>query len=465
MPHPAALLLAAILLSACSREGLGPEEVQVPVPEVALDLSVPTNPEGHPRLSAAADYACALSPEGAPVCMGEPYVDFGETHPPPGLRCTSVAASADLACCVQADSGEAACWGDLPRPAPQGSFSLLDGHEEATCGLRPDGSATCFRGSLRAPRGTFVRLAVGLDHVCGLTAEGAVECRGKDDKHQAHEPTGRFVDVVAGNWGTCALRTDGAVLCWGHELLTTLPRGPFVALSRAAHGACALTPEGRPVCWGDGPSDPAPEGAFEEIVTGGFFRCGLRQGGEVVDCWGHSLEGQFPLTSTAGGVPATWVSVDAGGVRAWFPEAPMRSAGVGPDGVPNEVWAVVGDSASSGAFYLKLEPLPEASRGRPPAELVAAREALLRGKLDAEDLARATFEAHALGPHPGIDATFEVELVEQRYVMRRREWLVGEHWVQLAVTHAPALIGTETRFRSFLDSAALVDGADPQSLK
>ena len=53
-------------------------------------------------------------------------------------------------------------------------------------------------------------------HVCGLRQDGSASCWGDDDYGQTTPPKGeRFIAISVGHSHTCELREDGVVLCWG----------------------------------------------------------------------------------------------------------------------------------------------------------------------------------------------------------------------------------------------------------
>ena len=87
-----------------------------------------------------------------------------------------------------------------PRPpAPSPRLTAGNGH---TCGVRTNGTATCWgyngHGQATAPTGTFTTLTAGSLHTCGLRTNGTAVCWGNNDGGQATSPAGTFTTLSAG---------------------------------------------------------------------------------------------------------------------------------------------------------------------------------------------------------------------------------------------------------------------------
>ena len=63
---------------------------------------------------------------------------------------------------------------------------------------------------------SFTAVAAGYRHSCGLRTDGSITCWGDDEFGQASPPSGSFTAVTAGGHHSCGLRTDGTITCWGH---------------------------------------------------------------------------------------------------------------------------------------------------------------------------------------------------------------------------------------------------------
>src|SRR5262249_31107259 len=114
-----------------------------------------------------------------------------------------------------------------------------------TCALRRDGSPACWgagtsascttdagaggcadRGQAMPPSGQrFIQISAGLAHTCGLRADGSVSCWGAGkpkgtglnvDSGQAAPPSeGRYKFISAGTLHTCGVNAAHKTECWG----------------------------------------------------------------------------------------------------------------------------------------------------------------------------------------------------------------------------------------------------------
>ena len=167
-----------------------------------------------------------------------------------------------------------------------------------TCGLRTDGTATCWGrdqfGERTPPAATtFTRLAAG--HSLLRTEERRDPgLLGSDAFGQSAPPSGAFIQVVAGWYHTCGLRVDRTLACWGRNDRGqgAPPRGAFTQVAAGGLHACGLRENGTLACWGDntrGQSAP-PAGTLTQITAGSWHSCGTRADGTFV-CWGDHSDG------------------------------------------------------------------------------------------------------------------------------------------------------------------------------
>ena len=63
--------------------------------------------------------------------------------------------------------------------------------------------------------GTFIAIDAGTYHTCGLRPDGTVTCWGENSYGQSAPPSGTFTAVSAGLDHSCGLRHDEVVICWG----------------------------------------------------------------------------------------------------------------------------------------------------------------------------------------------------------------------------------------------------------
>ncbi|MBI5505018.1 MAG: hypothetical protein HY899_09445 [Deltaproteobacteria bacterium] len=186
-----------------------------------------------------------------------------------------------------------------------------------TCGLREDGSVTCWgrdlEGQTTVPPGTYIQVSAGRLHTCGLLQSGAVVCWGDNSHLQCEPPAGTFTQVSAGGDHNCAMRPDGTLACWGYDASgqASPPSGTFTQLSSGAVHTCALRADGTAQCWGNDDSGQAtpPADIFTNVASGAYHSCGLHEDDSVV-CWGRSSEGQ------ATPPPAAFSQVSPGGYHS-----------------------------------------------------------------------------------------------------------------------------------------------------
>ena len=85
-------------------------------------------------------------------------------------------------------------------------------------GFRSSGSVPgTDAGSGDAPpaSGGFSAVSTGEWHSCGLRSDGSISCWGSNGEGQANPPDGAFTDVAAGSAHSCGLASDGSISCWG----------------------------------------------------------------------------------------------------------------------------------------------------------------------------------------------------------------------------------------------------------
>jgi alpha-tubulin suppressor-like RCC1 family protein len=237
---------------------------------------------------------------------------IGLTAPLPRLT-----AAADTTCRIRAD-GSLRCWGDL--------------------GFNETGAPDIK--TLSRPDARYKQVGIGVSHMCGLTFDGAVYCRGGNQRGQLG--TGNkadsydedvtvlqnalaFTSIAVGAYHTCALTQQGQPLCWGFgnqgrlgnnsnaDSLVPAPiAGPrrFTALAAGWLNTCGLTRDGEIYCWGGmrgagldrlGGTEPpiafTPERVpgnerFRQVVSGHGQVCALNAAGRAF-CWGGNEQGEL----------------------------------------------------------------------------------------------------------------------------------------------------------------------------
>ncbi|MCY4629781.1 MAG: protein kinase [bacterium] len=172
--------------------------------------------------------------------------------------CNATGCSPAVAKSASVPSTESASAAPAPPPfIPAATNSTLSAGDIYSCGLRADGTITCWgnndAGQLEVPAGSFAAVSAGWAHSCGLRADGTITCWGANDAGQLEEvPAGSFVAVSAGGAHSCGLRADGSITCWGWNDYGQLlvPAGSFVAIGAGGLHSCALRTDATIVCWG-----------------------------------------------------------------------------------------------------------------------------------------------------------------------------------------------------------------------
>jgi len=292
----------------------------------------------------------------------------------------SVSASWGFACGVRTVDHEVSCWSSsgqeglfLP-PAPPGPFASVHVGRSHACGLRPDGSVSCWgnglidgnsspsplltfesltsgyehacavrtddrtalcwganlRGQANPPQDVeFRSVSAGFDHTCGVDMDGAATCWGAAE---AGVPPGGvvFSSVAAGTKFSCGVvEGTGRIRCWGSDDAGVISRAPttgsFVAVTAGREHACAVRAGDRkPVCWGRdsaGETAPGPSvGAVEEISAGNLLTCAALAPDRRVRCWGAASpppSGEAFAAVSAGVAHACGIRRDDGALRCW----------------------------------------------------------------------------------------------------------------------------------------------------
>ena len=240
---------------------------------------------------------------------------------PPARDATFSAVSAGgfHSCGLRTD-GTITCWGGRAwdfgqTEAPGGVYSAVSAGWLHSCGLRSDGTITCWgkndEGQSEAPGGVYSAVTAGLGHACGLRSDGTITCWGGNYAGQSEAPGGVYSAVSASGLHSCGLRSDGTITCWGDNIdgQTEVPGGTYSAVSAGWLHACGLRSDGTITCWGSDWQTEAPGSVYSAVSAGQHHRCGLRSDGTIT-CWGDNLYGQ---TEVPGG---TYSAVSAGGLHS-----------------------------------------------------------------------------------------------------------------------------------------------------
>ena len=324
-------------------------------------------------------HACGLGPDGRVECWRS-FADWWRWSPEGAFA--AVSAGRDHACGIRSDA-TLECWspswppgaglpdltGRLPQPSggfagpepepvlepphglpdrqnwrthhiPSGPFAAISAGRDHTCGLRGDGSVTCWGpfGAESVAAGGIVALASGATWACGLDGTGRASCwtpgeRPSDDEDPA--APGAYRAISVGSHDGCGVRADGRIECWSLggldlDLQQRLGDGPHPTLHmgygealeyfptgggqfvRSQHG-CAIADGGAIDCWGTndrGQATPPPPwvgaGPYVAVAAGFHHTCALDDAREAI-CWGTPTDGQTdpppgPFTCSESGI-------------------------------------------------------------------------------------------------------------------------------------------------------------------
>ncbi len=230
---------------------------------------------------------------------------------PEGGRWSQVSVGHSHACALD-EEGYPTCWGtiagmEVADALPKERLAALETGPSTSCGLRAsDGSMICLNPdvdlvTVGEPKGSFKRLDVLEGRVCYERDSGEVGCQGVYplfDLTFPNPPVDVYnpVELNAGGLNLCVTDEAGRIRCWGREDYGILdpPAGTgYHSLALGQKHACVLNDRDEAVCWGyDGDKGvlDAPTGTFEALISGLYFTCGRRPGGDV-ECWGCRTEG------------------------------------------------------------------------------------------------------------------------------------------------------------------------------
>ena len=308
------------------------------------DVGQATPPSGvasFQSVDAGLYHTCGVTENGTVLCWGND--EFGQSTPPQD-RFLSVSAGGRHTCGVRIDLA-VACWGSniyghwfgrqwLRTDPPTLGYSPFL-HELKRSQDRNE--KYVWAGQASPPAGEFQSVSAGWDHTCGIRRDGSITCWGTpadswDSVHltevNATPPDGVFRSISAGFSHSCAVRLDGVIICWGYNsFLDTNPPGYVAVSTDGADYLCETPPVGSNTCWAkNGASDPAaPEGiptpaGFTAIVASNFSTCGLTDRAAIA-CWGATATpplGEFH--SVASGCA---VRMD-GSIECWGPARHSR---------------------------------------------------------------------------------------------------------------------------------------------
>ena len=299
------------------------------------------------QVDVSLDRVCALGVNGSVSCWSD------QSHP--WMRkgpFKMVATGAYGTCAIRMDD-TVACWdrvrsdlwkrashlefrsgrkGVLAALTPPDGLQFVSGGEDGYCGLRGDGTPTCWglygqRLMVNIPKVPMTTLSVAYRYACGLTKGGRELCWGDFDQPASRRGNGpykevatasevrclisdsgqlhclsrerrslpkperdSFVSVSVGDWGICAVTESGEARCWREGKVVAPLTGKYRVV-RVGSDVCGIRQDGDVVCSGSGERNHAPRGAFRSLAMGYQHACGVRRDGTLV-CWGDDSYGQ-----------------------------------------------------------------------------------------------------------------------------------------------------------------------------
>lgn len=233
-------------------------------------------------IAAGQNHTCAVDPAGAAWCWG--FNGYGETGDSvfPRTRATpnvvrgvtrlaKISAGAQFTCALTSE-GAMFCWG-------LGSRGQLARNDVRQCAAPAGFSENCSASPLAAGNSLrFTAISTSMSHGCGVASGDLAWCWGDGNGRMGvdYDAT-KFVQVtaggrsawttiVAGNSVNCGTVVGGSSYCWGINVygsagtgtrVNVLPNPTEIAGGRAylqfaagAYHVCGLTGEGTVYCWG-----------------------------------------------------------------------------------------------------------------------------------------------------------------------------------------------------------------------
>jgi hypothetical protein len=169
------------------------------------------------------DVGCALRASGRAHCWPEAEDVAGPFD--------SIGTGDYFACGIQSGSGELSCWSinnvifdEALTDIPSGSFKYVDTDDHVGCGVRIDGSVSCwgydFHGTAWPPAGSYDEVSLHVFYACGARSNESAVCWGDDAGVPANShtfpPAGvTFRTISTDYFIVCGVTTESALECWG----------------------------------------------------------------------------------------------------------------------------------------------------------------------------------------------------------------------------------------------------------
>ncbi len=271
------------------------------------------NLEAFATLTAAQGYLCGIEArDGDLRCWDDTGTEV-RTDPPSGAFKAVAPSFAGGGCGLRRD-GSVTCWQPPPRsgklfrvPAPSpGPFTQLVTNGLGYCGLRPEGAVACWgevpgSGPFLAPPGTFTKIAMAGVHLLAERPDGHVIA--SSDTCCIDDVAVRPRSVCGGPFRQCLVDEAGELSCgnlhpnsaWGPMrklgggyLEASCNDGVTCALRQSGEAECLLE---KAVKASEAARWRPPPGPFTHLAVASDFACGLRKSGALA-CWGNLALGR-----------------------------------------------------------------------------------------------------------------------------------------------------------------------------
>jgi hypothetical protein len=210
---------------ACALDAGGRGNCWSGISKYTVPLTVPLS-----QLAVGSNFACAIQSSDRKVAC---WLTAGTTtsavlYPPAG-EFDFIAAGYFHACGRRSD-GNLACWGpDLGSAlaVPSGDFEAIGSGQFYGCAIGNAGNA-CWGGLVAQPPTSHLRaVSVANNYGCGIRDDGSLTCWGSAPV--ASPPAGSFRALSAATYHACAVRIDGTLACWGELDASRTPPAGLVA--------------------------------------------------------------------------------------------------------------------------------------------------------------------------------------------------------------------------------------------
>ena len=273
-------------------------------------------------------------------------------------------------CAIRKNDSKLYCWGTANSRGKQGvgnkstsekprqvdddhNYTQVSPYYYNTCGIREDGTATCWGRNDRGQLGDgstsqrlspkeiddsnkYIDISPGLFHSCGVRKGGQATCWGLGTIGRMGDGTSggyitspvevagnyTFVDVDVGGYHACGITDKQNIYCWGGGGKGQLGYGgtgnkdtptkidsdkTFKDVSANFYHTCAVSTDNKVYCWGEGeygklgtgstsneakPTKVNTSRQFTSIETGFYNTCATTIDGQL-SCWGLNSRGEI----------------------------------------------------------------------------------------------------------------------------------------------------------------------------